>query len=248
MKNYKKSLLSSAAVLTLLINQPAAFADDDSQLDERIDSSFYVSIFGGASIQDDVESSAAYNISGYGLLPFADLDYDTGTGFILGAALGARLDDNWRGEIEFAYQDSDVDNLNAEGGVISDNIIIPTLGDVTSYTILANLWYDVDPINDTGLRPYVGGGIGYGAVDIDLNTPGLNFLNGDDGGFAYQVGAGVTWDINEQSTFELGYRYKGITGIDLSFDDLGIPGITLDQDFDSVTSHNIIVGLRFNLK
>ena len=84
-------------------------------------------------------------------------------------------------------------------------------------TLFLNAYYDFH--NSTSFTPYIGAGIGMAF----LNTKG-SFM-GDDGvdprvsestgsktvtNFAWNVGAGVGYDINENFTIDLGYRFAGL--------------------------------------
>lgn len=66
----------------------------------------------------------------------------------------------------------------------------------TDWSTMANLWRDV-PITDH-LGAYAGGGIGVGSfLDAEANRTN---------GFTWQLGAGVTYAVNDRVTFDVGYR------------------------------------------
>ncbi len=84
-------------------------------------------------------------------------------------------------------------------------------------TLMVNLWADI-PTN-TAFTPYIGGGVG--VAIIDYKTDGT--LHHNVGGtptsekyyseskkqtnFAWGLGGGVAYDVNDQFTVDLGYRY-----------------------------------------
>jgi opacity protein-like surface antigen len=84
-------------------------------------------------------------------------------------------------------------------------------------------------------RPYLGGGIGVGFVSADFSAAG----DDDDTVFAYQVGAGIGYEITPSIIVALDYRFFGTT----------------DPEFDAIItkvvaeyiSHNIGLNLRFRL-
>jgi opacity protein-like surface antigen len=108
----------------------------------------------------------------------------------------------------------------------------PISADFEIQTLLFNLWYDID-INGP-ITPYIGGGIGYG--DVEFKTP---FGSADDDGFAYQLGAGVKYAVNQQWHLDVGYRFKDILEIDIFGAPLGD---------DDLQSHSIraAVTYKFN--
>ena len=98
---------------------------------------------------------------------------------------------------------------------------------------MANAWLDLGQ-GSGGMQPYVGGGIGWAKVDFGAGT-----LKADDSGLAYQLGAGVGWNMGS-GRINLEYRYFAVP--DLSFDFGG--GASFDGDY---TASEIIVGWRMPL-
>lgn len=86
-------------------------------------------------------------------------------------------------------------------------------------TIFANVYYDIN--TGTPVTPYVGAGAGVAVIDtkikadghdpanptdsIDVSTSSRNVTN-----FAWNVGAGVGYDITQNVTIDLGYRFAGL--------------------------------------
>jgi len=48
-------------------------------------------------------------------------------------------------------------------------------GELTSFSLMANVWYDF-PLGDTGLKPYIGGGIGVANLTLDYRFRGLTAI------------------------------------------------------------------------
>ncbi len=157
----------------------------------------YVSLFGGAVLP--VETHA--NIDGH------DYVVDFKTGFTLGAVVGQNLTDTLRGEIEVAFQSYDVDDANDSGG---DN---DGVGDVNSYFLMANLWRDFEL---GGFKPYVGGGVGMGLMDVHVDfCNGCNHeIESTELGLAAQVGSGIRFDVSDNLTLDVGYRFKAVAAMD----------------------------------
>ncbi|MBI1202981.1 MAG: outer membrane beta-barrel protein [Rhodopseudomonas sp.] len=106
------------------------------------------------------------------------------------------------------------------------------------------------------LTPFVGAGVGfaYNTVDsfLDINTPtggaysaqGASKFN-----FAWALHAGVAYKVTPGFTVQLAYRYLDLgsaeTGNGVSYDGSNANGRPFQ--FNNLVSHDIMLGLRFNL-
>jgi opacity protein-like surface antigen len=163
----------------------------------------------------------------------ATLDFDLDTGLTLSTSIG--YDANFfRYELELLYQKNDLDtyNINSPDGSATGALN----GDITSLALMFNGYFDIRSFSN--VVPYLTAGVGFANVEmssISLNVPGetVNAIGDDDNVFAYQVGIGVAYNVNETVTADLKYRYFA----------------TADPNFSTATaefsSHNIHVGLRF---
>jgi opacity protein-like surface antigen len=196
----KRALLASSAFL--FAGTATASADG-----------LYLNVFAGANFQNDASAAQAVNTTtiSYGTTTyFAD---DRG-GFVLGGTIGTRLDGFMSGlrlEGEVSWRKND-----ASGRYSVNTFSTPSSGlvesEMSTFAVLANLWYDID----TGgkLVPYVGGGIGWGYSEAEgvfhrtSPTTITNFAYDTDGsGFVWQLGAGVRYPIQDGMKLGLGYRY-----------------------------------------
>lgn len=160
-------------------------------------------------------------------VPGITLDIESDTGLALGVAAGYDFGNNIRIEGEIAYQKNDVDKASLLG------VDVDLTGDTSSLAFLLNGYYDF--ANESAFTPFISAGLGVAEVEInDFNVPGsgLPSSNDDDTVFAYQVGAGVGYAVNEKVTIDVKYRYFG----------------TSDPDFETTTaeysSHNFYAGIR----
>lgn len=218
----RQALLGAVAATALFMGSMQASAADIEVAPEPMGLSWYVSVFGGWSMADDLE----IEYSGY------DYDVELDDGLTAGIAVGAHINEWLRGEIEVSGNWHDVDGDDTVYGYTVE-------GDVDAIFALANLWIDI-PVGDV-FRPYVGGGIGFGRLDVDLDsTGGTSVIDDDDWGFAYQLGAGVAFGFSENIAFDIGYRFKGIANADLELD-TAVGGGDAEADYQS---HNIIAGVR----
>jgi opacity protein-like surface antigen len=115
-------------------------------------------------------------------------------------------------------------------------------GNLGVLAMMVNAFFDLH--NNTPVTPYVGGGIGLAAFNLD-DTYGTDsggsrafiYSDGDDTVFAYQVGGGLEIALNRMLSLDLGYRYF-VTDT-----------ATFDDDWSRSTrfkyeSHNGSLGLR----
>jgi opacity protein-like surface antigen len=132
-----------------------------------------------------------------------------------------------RAEGEIGYQINDADKCIISGNGRSAS------GDVKAYSFLINGYYDF--INKTAFTPYITAGIGVARLELnDLTVAGFKVGSFDDTVFAYQVGAGIGYAINNKFTADLKYRF-------FSTKDPELMGTKAE-----FASHNIYLGLRYN--
>lgn len=105
-------------------------------------------------------------------------------------------------------------------------------GDISVFGFMANAWYDF--YTGEPWRPYLGGGIGMANLALDEAT----LADDDDWVFAYQFGAGVSYEITPRVVLAVEYRLLGTT--DPKF--VVVPGLTFDAEY---LSHNIGLQIRF---
>jgi len=101
---------------------------------------------------------------------------------------------------------------------------------VTSY--MANGYYGC---MNNGVEPYVTAGIGLAEIGVkNVNLPPVINDNAHPA-FAFQFGAGVAVSVAKNIAIDLRYRYFGSNKVTLS-----------NNDDIRITSHNYLVGLRFD--
>ena len=227
------SLKSSAAIALVLgvLSSDIVLAADVAA-PEAVESSWYISVFGGASFPEDID----YDLIQLGVQTY-DGHQELDTGFIIGGAIGARIWENTRAEVELSYQRNDAgDALYDNPG----NYPYDGSGHSDAIYVLANAWYDI-PVSES-FKPYVGGGAGIAFVNQDIDQPDDTFgPNGSDEGFAFQLGAGVGIPLGSSLSFDIGYRFRGILNIDIDGQQAGDEHV--DQD---IFSHNILAGINLS--
>lgn len=157
----------------------------------------------------------------------ASREFDSGAAFT--GAIGYGID-NFRLEGEIGYQQNDFDEQEA-GGISRD-----LSGDLTTLSFLVNAYYDFP--TSSKFTPFITAGLGLAQVDVnDLRISGSRqaSFDDDDTVFAGQVGAGVSYAVNEQIALELKYRYFMTENLEFS------DGSSLDGP----NSHNVFLGMRY---
>jgi opacity protein-like surface antigen len=240
MRSYLLSGACAASILLALtpVTQAADIAPEPLGL------GWYVSIFGGWSHAKDQSFELETTLASPVVL---DVDLELDDGFMVGAALGAHFNEWLRAEIEVSGHFHDVEG---EAATTPAPTPYDVEGEEDALFALANLWIDL-PFGDV-FRPYVGGGIGFGRLDLDLTvtTTGgseFTFIDDADWGFAYQLGAGVAFSFTENMAIDIGYRYKVINNAEFEIDEDSenvIPAVDEDAEKD-YKSHNFLVGVRF---
>jgi opacity protein-like surface antigen len=222
-------LASSAAVALSIAATPAEAAGN-----------FYVTIYGGTNFLNDERFATVTFPSSSTTFTF---NGDADVGFVVGAAVGHSLHDiveGLRGEVEVAYRQQDVDGpwASSTTGLGSYSGVVDY--DQSSFSVMANLWYDFDLV---GVKTYFGGGVGWARTEIDGSFgPTLPFSI-DDNGFAWQLGAGVNFDISPNVMLGIGYRYFAGPEVTILAPGAGNP---LTGDLES-ENHSAIVNVTVSM-
>ena len=166
---------------------------------------------------------------GFGNRPDADISgtpdkFDNDPAFVINGAIGVELNPMIRveGEIGFHHNTADISGFPDEFtfGVIS---------------FMGNGYFDI-PTNSP-LRPYLGAGLGFALANLEQDFFGLTADDSDLVG-AFQLMAGLGFDIGPRATLTFGYRY--FTTTDPTFALFGAQAFETEY-----TSHDILFGARF---
>ena len=181
---------------------------------------------------------------------------------VLGLAVGYDFNPVYkmpiRAEIEYAWRGKDekANNLYDDGlSAIHETI------EVESQSFFVNTYFDFH--NSTSVTPYIGAGLGFARVAWERHrtevggplSSGQEFsAELKETNFAWNVGAGMAWTINDHLSLDLGYRYADFGNIkeinDTYIPDVPFMGsgglIRVTQDID-LTSHEVLLGLRYTL-
>jgi OmpA-OmpF porin, OOP family len=197
----KLALLATSALAALAIATPANAAGGG----------WYLSLTGGANWLDDNAFANQMTVIEPDTLT---IDSESDTGYVIAGAVGwslAYLAPGLKIEAEVGYRQNQVDGIwtsdqDTAGAPVAD---LGTLDyDQSTLSVLANVWYEFDI---GGVKPYIGGGLGWADVEVDgayLGGAGaVRVFNFSDDGFAWQAGAGVNFQVAPNMQLGVGYRY-----------------------------------------
>lgn len=241
-----KALFLATTAVALIAGSGQATAGD-----------MYVSVFGGLNWQHDSSGAQSSDFGRYST--FTDFSEEADTGFTLGATVGTHLD-RWaqglRAEVEVSYRRNDITGrwFNSVSSISSNSQTEsgPLSGNTSTFAIMANVWYDIDM--GWKAKPYVGGGVGWGRSHLDgaaavTTSTGCCELDGPysferrESGFAWQLGAGVNYEVAPGIDLGLGYRFFRGPGFDPVF--IGKNGIPINFDNDNhAVSASLTIGIN----
>lgn len=126
--------------------------------------------------------------------------------------------------------------------------------DLESWLGLVNAYIDIGTWR--GVTPYIGGGIGVASIDVqgytDVNTPtgGFAYSVSDNSttNFAWALYAGLSYDVTDQFTIDLAYRYTDLGDAESGrvrnyIDPTTVPGLQIRD----ITSHDLLLSARYRL-
>lgn len=198
----------------------------------------------GANWTDDVTAELDDAAAAAGTADTVNFD----TGFTGSIVAGYAFGSKWgmlspRLEVEAGYLNSDVNTIDIDpaGGVIPAGS-----GSVDAFYWFANLLLDI-PMSGWGFTPFIGGGVGFANVTFDnialAATPGVAFISDEDTTFAWNLTAGLSYDISRNVTFDVAYRFVQFNSVDLVNTAGGAGGPTSTD----VDNHQVTAGVRVHL-
>lgn len=189
------------------------------------------------SMQNTGTVSRSWSLAGSGVDEYSQ--------FTLGGAFAVGMD-FWpqqmlplRLEIEGALRGNSEKKWDDRGVYVSD-----VKGLWNNTTIFANVFWDFH--NESAFTPYIGGGIG-----LALNYTGYeatlangNKVSMDDRftNFAWNAGAGVSFDVNDIVAIDASYRFVGLGYNELSTTVDGIKGEIANEPYNN----EFMLGVRLN--
>lgn len=257
---YQSKFILAPAVLAAMIAVPASAQDTTK-------SGPYIGVSGGIALPQDSENTGTITTAipetdDFGSIP-ADTpigwETDFNTGYTISGQAGYAFENGFRLEVEAAYSDYSVDDhedLSVGGAIIDgvDSAVLtrgpasaanPTVGDILSdgqgdvstFGLFGNVYYDIN--TGTGIKPYIGGGLGYQWVDVDYQPSGVPVGEDSDGVFAYQLMAGASYAVTDNVEVFGQYTFRDTT------EDVDIPLTLLPATLDVEAQQSLVTaGVR----
>jgi opacity protein-like surface antigen len=223
----RRGCYSLVAVLCLVV-APTAYGQFFEDVGDFVsDLDYYVGFDVGGSF-----SSADVDINDE-LREFSDSDDDSDEAIFGTVRIGAETG-KWRSDIAFTYRDEMTFKTNGPSADFKTN--------VDAHTIMVSAYYDLFNIEDVAI--FLGGGVGTSLLKYDTSD---QFVSGkdDDVEFAWQIGFGADYDINENMTIEGGYRYVDLGDVDADLQQIGFP-LTDIGDFEvDLAASEVYLGFRY---
>lgn len=154
----------------------------------------------------------------------------------------------YRGKQLFVGQD------RFHGGPVADWYTNEYTADLETWVGLVNGYIDLGTWR--GVTPYVGAGVGFASISVegfkDVNVPNNSVFYGDGSSsstnFAWALYGGISYDVTQQFTLDLGYRYLDLgdvhTGTATAFDgSSSYEGLEIRD----ITSHDMLLSARYRL-
>ena len=206
----------------------------------------YVEFIGGVTFveEEDLDGSILTFPAGVPTTEGLSGDIRTDMGFNAGAAIGMRLFEHFRAEVQLSYRQNNVNSLSSMGETSTAS------GRISLFAAMVNAYYDLHL--GIGLVPYAGVGIGYGITELDAkNQATQTKFNDEDSVFVWNVMAGASYPVTDVIDISLGYRYIATEDVKhngrVDFPTVMPTPKTTDARFDSeYDAHEVTVGIRFN--
>ena len=171
--------------------------------------------------------------------PSENTGSDNEDAFDIGGTIGVNIPIRW-GAVRIECEAMGRDIFNSSTGSFQPPTpeVFYDVACENRWSALANVWFDVPWRNCRNI--YFGGGLGTGGGTISIDD---SVVEGE-GAFtegAWQVGFGVTRQLNRGPTLDLGYRY-----VDFGTAEIGIENGSAGNYTLETTAHQILLGIRFN--
>jgi len=118
---------------------------------------------------------------------------------VLGLGIGYNISNRWNVGIEYAEGNGGIKEIDRNG------LAYTAKAEYWCLTAIADYYF-----SDSGLTPFISGGLGVTGARARRNPCMHNsdFRIINDDYYAYEIGAGLRWDINAALFLKTGYRYR----------------------------------------
>ena len=192
-------------------------------------------------------------------LKFVDSKPKEGATF--GMEAGYKVNQNFRVAINVGYQKNKLEKSFSKDSELN-YISQLKLGSLSSTNSMVNVYYDI--IEYSGITPYITLGAGFSRTKIDtlgladktteigsstgklIDVDSLSYKGASKTNFAWSVGAGGLYKINQKISLDFGYKYKDLGKVteSISFQEANLP----KEYTAKLRSHNVTLGVMYNFQ
>ena len=161
-----------------------------------------------------------------------DFDHDVGSTASIDLGLGYRFSQYFRFDGTLGYRGGYDAKFN--GGKV----------EVQSVLTMLTIYWDLFQVG--GFSPYLAAGMGLAYNNLDKIKTGAFNVGGDSSmNFAWSVGGGMSYQINQTMSLDLGYRYVDAGRVRSDHDgDASLFGGNDDRLKGNLRTHDFLIGLR----
>jgi len=169
-----------------------------------------------------------------------DSQHVWGTSFAAGIDGGAiRAELEWHRNTAGRYSNTWRDTA---GWAISEKFKVKT------DALMLNAYYDFD--TGSAFTPYIGAGIGYAKTkvayaDNNFNINGFWKQTDSHTNIAWQIGAGIAYELNDNVSIDVGYRYVDYGKFDV-LNTTAVAFGNITRDTYEVTANELYAGIRYS--
>lgn len=216
--------MSNAVSRTVALAVVAAgLAPAGPGLAQTFDQGFYLGLAAGYAMSEDIGVDAKFSTVGAGADATGTIPGSGGVDWGMAAGYQYGM---LRGELEIAGQQLFTDGITISNSTGSRLTIEEN---VSMISVNGNLLVEA-PI-DSPVRPYIGGGAGYGSINLGEDRDGTLVWNGQ---------GGLAWHVDDKLAVDAGYRYT-------RYGDIGVKAnsSSMSATFKDFAVHSGRVGVRF---
>ena len=113
------------------------------------------------------------------------------------------------------------------------------------HSYMINAYYDFN--TDSAFTPYIGGGIGYATTKLSDTRARTGAKSNSHTNFAWQIGGGIAYAVNDNVSIDVGYRYVDYGKFDKITDivDFGELGPDAYRTSIDTTANELYAGIRY---
>lgn len=233
-------------VVTLLAGGLAFAGTDYKKMvvtPEPVCGPWYVSAYGGGSLFDDAEYTRSPRFGNALGLQDASLNVDNG--WMVGGAVGLRVNDKWRFEVDGNYSEGPLGSLTGRSWInVGVLAVVPALtnvsgnlaGEIERRSLMVNAVREFSALQVLGLTPYLGAGVGLTNVNLDF----VSGFQADENVLGYQFMGGLVTNLTDCLQAYLEYRLAGQGELE------DVTTFTLQSgSMDAGWAQHVILGVRW---